>query len=126
MNELMMRIGFPVCRFTPAGNHYARAVGRLAAFGFNFNFPLPPSCICNPLPGATANADTNKVTIPAGQPNIDNGEAFAVFNAAGAQVASGTYNAATGNTVTPSPALVADEHLALQRAQQGKLVGGAR
>jgi len=83
-----------------------------------FNFPLPPAIPFGTVPGGNvfANADNNTVTVtagstPGGSNTIDNGETFFVFNAAGAQIATGVYNNTTGTTVTPSPALVANTTL---------------
>jgi len=75
------------------------------------NLCLPTKIPQGTGPGqVSANADTNTVKIAAGNSGtIDNGEAFFVTNSAGVQIANGTFNSATGTSVTPSPALTQNQ-----------------
>jgi len=106
--------GFPLGCFGPTPSTPSRFIfsggGNSACFGNAFLQAQIPQ---GAGPGqASANADTNTVKIAAGNSGpqgIDNGETFFVTNAAGTQIATGVFNSATGTSVTPSPALTANQ-----------------
>jgi hypothetical protein len=70
----------------------------------------------------STNPNNNTVTIQASASNIQTGERFWVYNASGVQIATGIYDATTGNTVTTNPGF--DAGATLYFVYQDSGVGG--